>query len=419
MPVVNPERGPYRFVVINQGPDLAAIRNEGISLVYSYVRLDDYREQPISESLLADVQAGLDAAREAGIKVVLRFAYNEGPYPDSEPDAPLEWVYQHIDQVSELLTANEDVLAVVQAGFIGAWGEWHTSTNNLLDHKQEILTALLTAMPATRMTQIRYPVYKQEMFGAPLAANEAYSGSARARVGHHNDCFLASDTDFGTYPEGQIEQWKQFVEDDTHFLVMGGETCNPNPPRSECDTALLEFSRFHYSFINIDFHPEVVAAWQQDGCYGEIYNRLGYRFELTAVERAVQARPGGHHRLVIELDNTGWAAPFNPRALEVVLSGPGGSWRADIDIDPRTWTAGQHHVIAGTLYLPTEAVAGSYSLALALPDPTPSLRDRSEYAIAFTNTTWSAGLNLLGTVELDDAAPGSAEEGQAFWFDLD
>jgi len=417
--VVNPERGPYRFVVLTENPDLQAIRAEGITLVYSYVRLDDYREQDIGDALLADLEAGLDSAREAGVKVILRFAYNEGPYPDSEPDAPLAWVPAHIAQVTPILEEHVDVIAVVQAGFIGAWGEWHTSTNNLLDDKDTILSALLAAVPSSRMTQLRYPVYKDELYGGPLPEQEAYSELDGARVGHHNDCFLASDTDLGTYPEDAIETWKTFVEQDTPYLVMGGETCADNPPRSSCAPALEEFERFHYSFINIDYHPDVVDSWHSDGCYATIDRRLGYRFSLTSVERASTARPGGHHRFVLELDNEGWAAPYNPRDFDVVLTGPGGTWVAPIEVDPRSFAPGQHHVIAGDLQLPSDAPAGTYDLALALPDPTASLRDNPSYAIAFANTTWQAGLNILGSIELDPMGPGGAGEDQTLAFVLD
>ncbi|MGB1013556.1 MAG: DUF4832 domain-containing protein [Nannocystaceae bacterium] len=417
--LANPERGPYRFVVLTENPDLQAIRDEGITLVYSYVRLDDYREQDIGAPLLADLEAGLDSAREAGVKVILRFAYNDGPYPDSEPDAPLAWVLAHIAQVTPILENHSDVIAVVQAGFIGAWGEWHTSTNDLLDDKGTILSALLAAVPSSRMTQLRYPVYKDELYGGPLPEQDAYSETDAARVGHHNDCFLASNTDLGTYPEDAIETWKTFVEQDTHSLVMGGETCADNPPRSACASALQEFERFHYSFINIDYHPDVVDSWHNDGCYATIARRLGYRFSLTAVERASVVRPGGHHRFVIELDNEGWAAAYNPRAFEVVLTGPGGTWATPIAVDPRSFAPGQHHVIGGDLQLPSDAPPGTYDLALALPDPSPSLRDNPGYAIAFANTTWQDGRNILGSVELDPMGPGGAAEDQEFAYLLD
>jgi hypothetical protein len=93
-----------------------------------------------------------------------------------------------------VLAANADVIAVLQAGLIGAWGEWHTSTNGLdtPENKQTILLALLDALPASRMTQIRTPNAKGDIFGASaLGDAEGFDGSNKARTGHHNDCFLA------------------------------------------------------------------------------------------------------------------------------------------------------------------------------------------------------------------------------------
>ena len=42
-------------------------------------------------------------------------------------------------------------------------------------------------------------------------------------AGHHNDCFLASSTDFGTYDDKSVEY--PYLKDDTKYTVMGGETC--------------------------------------------------------------------------------------------------------------------------------------------------------------------------------------------------
>ena len=51
---------------------------------------------------------------------------------------------------------------------------------------------------------LRYPALKQSIFGTttPLTAAQAYDGSPMARTGHHNDCFLSSANDVGTYNRG-------------------------------------------------------------------------------------------------------------------------------------------------------------------------------------------------------------------------
>jgi hypothetical protein len=415
----NPERGIYRFVTITDGSDLSWVYAEDRTLVYSYVRLDDHRTEPIPSTLLDDLVAGLAQARSAGVKVVLRFAYNDGPWPNSEPDAPLSWVLSHIAQVEPILVSEADVIAVVQAGFIGAWGEWHTSTNGLLADKDQVINALLDAVPATRTSQLRYPPHKDEIFGGPLDALTGFSGTHAARVGHHNDCFLASDTDLGTYPVGEEEQWKTFVEAETLYVPMGGETCADNPPRSGCATALAEMERLHYSYLNLDWHPDVITRWTTQGCFDTIERSMGYRHVLRRAELPPQARPGGAFDLVAELDNVGWASMFNAREVVLVLDGPSGRFEASVSADPRRWFAGETEVLSGRVTMPSTISAGDYRIALWLPDPFQSIRDRVEYSVRLANVgTWDAAeaLNVLGTIQVSDSAPGSSAMGQSFAF---
>ena len=50
--------------------------------------------------------------------MILRFAYSLAMY---EPDAPLAVILQHLDQIKPILQEYKDVIAVLQAGFIGSW----------------------------------------------------------------------------------------------------------------------------------------------------------------------------------------------------------------------------------------------------------------------------------------------------------
>lgn len=414
----NPERGFYSAVNIVEDSDLSWVRNEGHTLAFSYVRLDDHREEPLPQSLLDAMDAGFDVVRDAGLKVILRFAYNFGPWPDSEPDAPKSWVLQHIAQVQPYLEKHADVILLVQAGFIGAWGEWHTSTNGLLDDaadRLEIVQALLDAIPTDRMTQIRYPAYKLEMYGDPVGAAEAFDGSDKARVGHHNDCFLASDTDMGTYdnrgdvPPRSIDEWKSFVADDTRFLPMGGETCQVSS-RSECPTALAEMEMLHFSYINEDYHQDVVASWAP--CREEMDRSIGYRFHLAEAAYPSEVRPGGTFRLTMSVRNDGWARLFNPRSVVVVLRGAS-TYEVTLDaIEPRQWGPGETTELDVRLGLPADITPGSYQLAIWLPDEGAELRDRPEYSVRMAGgVTWNTqtGDNEVGVVQIDDQAPGGTD----------
>ncbi len=83
--------------------DYSTYRLLGVSLIYSYVRLDAYRQSDLPQELLDRLDAALAAVRRGGIKVILRFSYNFGPYPNSEPDAPLEQILRHIQQLKPVL----------------------------------------------------------------------------------------------------------------------------------------------------------------------------------------------------------------------------------------------------------------------------------------------------------------------------
>lgn len=413
--ICNPERGFYRTLSIATETDFEWVRQSGRSLAFSYVRLDDYRERDLDEPLLSAVDQGFQAAREAGIKIILRFSYNFGPYPDSEPDASKEWISTHLGQLEPVLQQNADVIAVMQAGFIGAWGEWHTSTNGLLDDpldKFDILEAILDALPASRAVQLRYPPYKHEGYGEPLTEQEAYSAFSKARVGHHNDCFLASDTDYGTYPSGEIERWKDYIASDTLFVPMGGETCQLNPPRSDCVVALAEMERFHYTYLNEEYEPYVVAAFKNQGCFEEMERRMGYRLAMSSVAFPEAVRPGGVMPLAFEIANHGWAAPMNPRPVWIVLYGPETYW-ARLELrDPRRFVPGRTSQLSARIQIPADAPPGSYTLALWLPDESSILAGDSRYAVRFANDgVWNEaqGTNDLVTIEVDPDAPGSAD----------
>jgi len=399
--MLNPERGFYQYITLTHTDDLSGVRDEGSTLVFSYIRLDDYRDTDLPQDLLDRASIGFDAARAAGVKVIPRFAYNFGPWPDSEPDASKTWVLRHIEQLAPLLQANADVIAVVQAGFIGAWGEWHTSTEGLLDDpdtRYEILEALLLAVPEDRKVQLRYPAHKEERYGGPLDPSTAHDGSLASRVGHHNDCFLADDTDMGTYPPGERETWITWLNLDNLYVPMGGETCALYPQLTDCAPALVDFERLRFTYINHDYHPDVVSGWTQGGCYTEIDRQLGYRLEATEVSWNAQVEPGGTLYAALRLTNRGWAPPINPRPVQWVLVGPT-TLTEVLSVDPRLWLPGEEQLLEARIALPADLPSGSYELGLALPDAAPTLADDPRYAIQLANEgTWRDGWNALATV---------------------
>lgn len=407
----NPERGLMVFIALAEKHDLAYLREKGITLVFANVTLAAYRNGPIAADFLARLEDGFQRVRSAGLKLVLRFTYS-GNLGDA--DAPKATVLRHIGQLRPLLQAHGDILAALQAGFIGAWGEWHGSTHGNDDNgvRREIVTALLDAIAPSRMIQLRTPAFKRSLTGAaPLAEAEAFRSTPRARLGHHNDAFFSDANDMGTYPN-PVQSNKDWVAQDSRFVVNGGETTDR--PKGGGSEFIAEMERTRWSFCHLRYDDALKGAWEREGHLGKIRRRLGYRFALVEAAFPPSVKPGGQLELTVRLRNEGFAAPFNPRPLHAILSNRAAKFDAKLSIDARRWEPGEHKVVV-RLSIPSKAPRGAYRLALALPDDAASLAGRPEYAVRFANAgVWDlkAGVNVLAEdFRISDNAPGLATPG--------
>lgn len=406
----------------------------------------------MSNELLDKIKNDFKIARQAGIKLIPRFTYtikaNAGSCPEGficppYGDASKETILNHISQLKPLLNENADVIACVQMGFIGTWGEnYYTdyfgdaSSNagqgKLLDNnwrdRFEILQALLNALPKDRMVQVRYPQFKQRfLYGvnatvnsAALTGVEGFSGTDKSRIAFHNDCFLSGPDDTGTYDdygnsgtdrvggEAVVVALRNYKKQDSRYLVMGGETCMDNyNPQNNCEIAgraQTEMKELHYSFLNADYNTKVNDAWQSGGCMNDIKKNLGYRFVLKNAAFPKKAKAGTVIKIALSLDNIGYASPFNPRPVQLLLRNKATQmiYKFDLATDIRKWFSGAIH-LEQTVNLPVDIANGEYEILLNMPDPYLSISTRPEYSIRLANLhVWedATGYNNLGRILL-------------------
>lgn len=402
--------------------------------------LDTFRGRPLSQEFLRHVDHDLTVVDQAGLKVILRFAYTNtaksGACPDIYKicppygDAPESIVLGHIAQLAPLLKKHVAVIAVLQEGFIGIWGEnYYTdyfgdAGNNGPGHlfdsswndRNQVLHALLEALPADRMVQVRTPQIKQKyVYGPhatveekPLSAAQGYSQSDMARIGFHNDCFLASVDDYGTYydngssvqpKKSANEVLRRYFAEDSRYLPVGGETCDDAySPQNDCAPAghaEEEMARMHYSFLNTTYNNDVNNDWDSLGCISSIRKRLGYRLVLRRGFFPVRVRPGAKFNVTLELYNAGYAMPYNPRSAYLILRNKenGQEIRLPFITDIRKnlhWSK--------DLIIPGGTAPGRYELLLALPDSYAEIARRPEYSMRLANKDyWEAatGYNKL------------------------
>ncbi|MEX2657821.1 MAG: DUF4832 domain-containing protein [Balneolales bacterium] len=431
----NPERGFYRFTRGGLGDDgaldvdfLREIRNDGFTLISRGYYLEPYRESDIPEELLNRMDEDFQVMREGGVKAFVRFSYSRRI---GDPDASLERVHRHMDQLAPVFERNYDVIVALAGGFIGAWGEWHNSTNNLEtpENMRAVLFKLLEVLPEERMVALRSPRHKMNIYqtNQPFSEEQAFNGSNISRTGHHNDCFLASDTDVGTYVLGRYPRFdledsltvdgiKNYIAQETRFTPMGGETCNPRPDagdRFHCPTALEEMDWMNWTFLNWNYSRQILDTWEDQGCMPEVQRRLGYRFAMLDGSFSQAAAPGGTFHFNLNMVNEGFASPFNARDLQVVLrsvDNPNQVWKVDLPDDPRYWLSGESIQLRHELGVPEGLADGEYEVLLNLPDPTETLRNHPAFSIRLANAgTWeeATGFNRLNHRLIINSSAGS------------
>lgn len=375
--ILNPERGYFYWTDLLES-DFSNARELGYTLIYGRVFLKDYTTKLLDDAILQKLNVALQNVRKAGVKCILRFTYSDAA--ETVTDAPLNLILQHIAQLKPLLSTNADIIHVMQAGFIGRWGEWHSSTNGLdtnADARKQVLDAILNALPAERHVVVRTPMFKESYITS--------GGTQAARIGHHNDCFLASPTDFGTYADDAVPFWKNYIASDGLLTPVGGETCFLNPPRSSCETASAELASLHYSFLNGSTGDGVTAAWKTQGCFDKIGRQLGYRFLMTEAELNDRVRPGETLHVSLTLKNEGYAPLYHPRTAYLVLKG-GATYAALISVNWGQLKPGATLTVVSNNALPKGISEGSYTLSLWLPDANIALKINPHYDIQLSNT---------------------------------
>ncbi len=434
--------------------ELERYRPFGMTLAQFYCYLDRWAESDIPPEGLAHLDRQLGKVREAGCKVVLRFAYEKemgGPV-----GATCDRILAHLDQLAPIIARNADIIAVMQAGFVGAWGEWHSSRHKLeQDHEalSRILARVLEVLPRDRMTQVRVPKYKRWCLegaalraSVPVTAENAHSGIPAARIGFNNDGFLAGNTCGGTWPEpphfsnpGNPEF--DFMTAESPYLMVDGELFYSDLGGPVDGLKAIERLRLHHytsfslmhAYSEREGKPFTIDRWLTEPLAEEqitarrlplsdqyfrdtagnlvprtvfeyIRDHLGYRLELQTAEFPAQAAPGQRFRFSAELINRGFAALHNPRPVVLVLVGPDNDVleQAIETADPRTWqpyAPGDPefrplvHTLAVEMELPAALPPGWYRVGLWFPDASPSLRHNADYAIRLANgdTLWWGG----------------------------
>ena len=191
---------------------LAYYTPESPVLVQLYFYLTGYNHTPvIPDEGMNVIQANFDFARKAKIKLLVRFAY-QTHQENGIGEASQDIMLAHMQQLKPLLAKNRDVIHVVQAGFLGAWGEWHSYT--LECDRLALLKGIIEMTPPDKFIQMRLPDYKNLL----PETDPDYK-----RISFHIDAIWGAE---GEQPgtggaDPGTEQWKQMTKESPYLAVDG------------------------------------------------------------------------------------------------------------------------------------------------------------------------------------------------------
>ena len=384
--------------------------NDKGTLILVHYYLDNFKS---TATLPAAVLNGFDedmaVLRNKGMKAIIRFSYVDHDENETAYDAPFSIVQQHINQYKSHWQANADVIFCFQAGIVGAWGEWYYTNNygnkvsTMNSARRQVVDALLAAVPADRCIQLRTPKFKTSYVNStqPLSESEAYTGTAKARLGQHNDAFLYNYDNMGTYQDTATE--KPWLAQETLYVPIGGETditdVNKAKKWATYDKTTAEMSRLHWTFIQSGYATQTTDYWRGNGTFDELNRKMGYRYQLVSATLPDQASAGGKANINIKIKNAGYAPLYNERHAYLVLKAADAQYKIQLQTDPRRWKPnGVVTTVNEQVTIPSNVPSGTYELYLYLPDAYSSIASNPAYAVRFANNNvWeaSSGMNKL------------------------
>ncbi len=417
--LANPERGWFRAYATDDLWDIESIRAQGITNVLLEADISAFKTTPISDAKLQEIRSAFSAARKYGVSVIFRAAYDFVGASQPEPRS-LSIITGHIAQLKPIFYEFEDILYCVQAGFLGPWGEWHTSYYGngdvpSLEARTTVLTALMDAVPKSRQIQIRQPNFIRDMFpNQTMTPSIAFNQSNFARAGFHNDALLSNKDEDGTYVDPTYTRQDELNWANNHdkYVPFVAES-NMLTTYSDPINAVYELNMLHAQILNSEYHPKVLLKWKSTtyesaNTFDYISKYLGYRFVLSKASVNTNAVQGGALHLTMDLANTGFANLINARDFQIVLSNGTQTYTAVVNDDARFWTKDKG-VMTKDLYfsIPSNIAPGSWNIYANMPN---KLNSNPLYSIRFANTnTWDAakGYNFIRSINIGSAANGN------------
>lgn len=306
--IINPSRGFYTQIKSSEEERFQELKKENIKIALVAYNLKDYLDKAIDDDKLEELRICLESARKSQIDVIFRAAYSfSETFEDPES---LELIATHIEQVSEIINNYKDVILCVQAGFLGPWGEWHGSKflSGNEEEKALVRNTILDNLLKCLDEEIIVNVRRQKFIRSAIE-----TGIGEERLGIHNDAFLSTEDDMGTYDDPNYSRRQELLwtKESVNTGINGGEMPTISS-YTNIDNAIEEMKMLKFNYLNSKYNKDVLESWKSTSYKGEngydyIQNHLGYRLWIKNIEVPLRLNQFLSKNLRVEIVNSGFS----------------------------------------------------------------------------------------------------------------
>ena len=306
--------------------------HSGRRLVLLQINLCRFKEQPLTDTALSQLDTVLSAWCSTDYSLLLRFIYDwDGNGLDAEPQ-DISIILQHMEQVASIYNKYADHILMLQGLFTGSYGEMHHTNYGSNEDMQKLAAKLVeTAAPSIYLS-VRTPNHWRSITGADNYEELASTPDNLFlnRLGLYNDGMFGSETDTGTYTRPRVEEIV-FQDVLCQTVPNGGEVI-VNNPYNDLDNAIADMKLMHVSYLNSAYDLSVIKKWQDtiysgdnpddpfNGMTGYEYirNHLGYRFVLRSSE-ILRDYTRGQFLLRVAIENIGFSKSYRSFSFHLTL----------------------------------------------------------------------------------------------------